>query len=303
MVRFLPYIIGLNLKRENSMKLVADLHMHTNYSDGTLNPTELARLAKAQGVDAVALTDHDTVGGIGELVAETNRLGLEAIVGVELSAKFSPGTLHILGYGFDPQGPIREKRQSFQKAREERNPLILDKLRELGMNLTLLEIKDIAGAKGQLGRPHIAKAMVSKGYVKDYEEAFNRFLTKGAPAYVPKATWSVKECIEMIHESGGLAVVAHPVQMRLQGLDLREKIRELAQMGLDGLEVLHPDHSPEDRERFAALAEEFGLLMTGGSDYHGAHKPHIQLGQGRPPYLFLEKLREDSKKFKGSGEV
>src|SRR5258708_17414882 len=144
------------------MKTVADLHTHTNHSDGTLNPTELARLAKAHGVDAVALTDHDTVTGIAELVEETNRLGLEAIPGVELSAKFFPGTLHILGYGFDPQGPIREKLVEFQKAREERNPKILEKLRELGMPLTLEEVREISKARGQLGRHQLAESLTSK---------------------------------------------------------------------------------------------------------------------------------------------
>ena len=274
------------------MKTVADLHMHTNHSDGTLNPTELARLAKAQGVDAVALTDHDTVTGIGELVAETNRLGLEAITGVELSAQYSPGTLHILGYGFDPEGPIREKLEKFQKARAERNPLILEKLGALGMPMTLEEVKEIGKAKGQVGRPHIAATMEAKGYVKSYKEAFDKYLTKGGPAYLPKAAWSASECIEMIHESGGVAVVAHPVQMKLQGMDLEAKVKELASLGLDGLEVIHPDHNAENQQRFARLAGEFGLLTTGGSDFHGDHKPGIQLGQGRPPYVFLEKLRE-----------
>jgi 3',5'-nucleoside bisphosphate phosphatase len=274
------------------MKSVADLHMHTNHSDGTLDPTALARLAKAQGVDAVALTDHDTVTGIGELTAETNRLGLEAMVGVELSAAFSPGTLHILGYGFDPQGPIAEKLVRFQKAREARNPRILEKLKEMGMPLTLEEVRDLALPKGQVGRPHIATALAAKGYVKNYEEAFDKYLSKGRPAYVSKTGFTAKECIDMIQGSGGAAVVAHPIQMKLQGMDLRNKIKELAEMGLDGLEVVHPDHKPEDQKRFTELAEEFELLTTGGSDFHGDHKPGVQLGQGRPPYIFLEKLRE-----------
>lgn len=281
------------------MKTVADLHMHTNHSDGTLNPTELARLAKAQGVDAVALTDHDTVTGIRELVEETNRLGLEALAGVELSANFNPGTLHILGYGFDPEGPLKEKLERFQKARAERNPRILEKLKSLGFPLALEEVREISHAQNQIGRPHIARAMETKGYVKSYKEAFDKYLTKGGPAYVPKAAWSAQECIEMLHESGGVAVVAHPIQMKLQGMELRAKIGELAEMGLDGLEVVHPDHKPEDREVFSRLADEFGLLTTGGSDFHGDHKPGIQLGQGRPPYENLERLRERIKKRKG----
>src|SRR6185369_15628353 len=121
-------------------------------------------------------------------------------------------------------------------------------------------------------------------------------LSKGKPAYVSKAGFTAKECLDLIHESGGAAVVAHPVQMRLQGMDLREKLKELAEMGLDGLEVIHPDHSPEDQRVFTALAADFGLLPTGGSDFHGDHKPGAQLGQGRPPYVFLEKLREKFKK-------
>jgi len=269
----------------------ADLHMHTNHSDGTLNPVELARLAKAQNLDAVALTDHDTVTGLAELVEEVNRLGIEAIPGVELSANFFPGTLHILGYGFDPHGPIRQKLEQFQKARAERNPQILEKLKTLGMVLTLEEVKKLSGAKNQIGRPHIAKAMEIKKYVASYEEAFDKYLTKGGPAYIRKTGWTAQECINLIHESGGVAVIAHPIQMKLQGMELREKLKELADMGMDGLEVVHPDHSPQDQTLFVRLAAELGLLPTGGSDFHGDHKPGVQLGQGRPPYAYLEALR------------
>ena len=274
------------------MSKVADLHMHTTHSDGTLTPVELARLAKEQKVDAVALTDHDTVSGIEELVEETSKLGLEAIPGVELSAAFGPGTLHILGYGFDPRGPIEGRLVQFQKAREERNPRILEKLKELGMPLTLEEVKTLSKATGQVGRPHIARALELKGYVASYAEAFDKFLSKGKPAYLSKAGLSAKDCVELIHESGGVAVVAHPVQMRLKGEELTAKIKELVALGMDGLEVIHPDHSPENQTLFSDLADEFSLFKTGGSDFHGAHKPGVQLGQGRPPYFFLEKMRD-----------
>jgi predicted metal-dependent phosphoesterase TrpH len=274
------------------MKTVADLHMHTNHSDGTLTPGELARLAREQAVDAVALTDHDTVSGLEDLIREAEREGLEVMPGIELSAKFSPGTLHILGYGFDFKGPIVQRLEIFQKARADRNPQILDKLKSYGMPLTMEEVKALSHAQGQIGRPHIAKAMEAKGYVESYEMAFRKYLTKGAPAYVTKASWEAGECIDMIHESGGVAVIAHPIQMKLQGMDLRDKVAELAQMGLDGLEVTHPDQKPEIQQTFRELAKEFGLLTTGGSDFHGQHKPGIQLGQGRPAYENLEKLRE-----------
>jgi 3',5'-nucleoside bisphosphate phosphatase len=278
----------------------ADLHMHTNHSDGTLNPVELARLAKAQNLDAVALTDHDTVTGLAELVEEVNQSGIEAVPGVELSANFFPGTLHILGYGFNPQGPIRQKLERFQKARAERNPQILEKLKTLGMPLTLEEVQKLSGAKNQIGRPHIAKVMEMKGYVESYEEAFDKYLTKGGPAYIRKAGWTAKECIDLIHESGGAAVIAHPIQMKLQGMELRAKLKELAEMGMDGLEVVHPDHSLRDQALFIRLAEELDLLPTGGSDFHGDHKPGVQLGQGRPPYAYLEALRGRMKRWQGS---
>jgi predicted metal-dependent phosphoesterase TrpH len=274
------------------MKTVADLHMHTTHSDGTLTPFELARLAREQAVDAVALTDHDTVSGLEDLIREAEKEGLEVLPGIELSARFSPGTLHLLGYGFDFMGPIAKKLEVFQTARAERNPLILQKLKELGMPLTLEEVKELSHAQGQVGRPHIAKALEAKGYVESYEVAFRKYLTKGAPAYVAKASWEAKECIDMIHDSGGAVVVAHPIQMKLQGGDLRAKVAELAEMGLDGLEVVHPDHKPQDKQVFRELAAEFSLLTTGGSDFHGKHKPGIQLGQGRPPYENLERLRE-----------
>jgi len=275
-----------------AMKTVADLHMHTNHSDGTLTPVELARLAREQAVDAVALTDHDTVSGLEDLIRQAEQEGLEVMPGIELSAKFSPGTLHILGYGFDFKGPIVQRLEQFQKARAERNPRILEKLKEMGMPLTMEEVKGLSQGKGQIGRPHIAKAMEAKGYVESYEMAFRKYLTKGAPAYVTKASWEAKECIDMIHESGGAAVIAHPIQMKLQGMDLKTKIAELVEMGLDGLEVTHPDHNAEFQQQLRVLAQEFGLLTTGGSDFHGQHKPGIQLGQGRPAYENLVKLRE-----------
>lgn len=272
------------------MNKAIDLHTHTIHSDGTVAPNVLINLAVHQSITALALTDHDTVDGIPEFQDQAKKAGIEAIAGVELSAQFSPGTLHILGYGFDINGSIRSKLLEFQKIRAERNPKIIEKLKKLGISITLDEVRFLSGAQGQIGRPHFATALVKKKYVDSYLDAFQKYLKKGAPAYVSKTLFTADECIQMIHESGGIAIIAHPIQMKLQGKVLHQQIQKLIQEGLDGIEIIHPDQDQNFQEILKKFAEQNNLVITGGSDFHGEHKPNIQLGQGRSPYELLEKI-------------
>ena len=256
-----------------------DLHMHTTHSDGQKTPRELFDLAKRKGLEIVAVTDHDTVDGFAECEGEAQRVGIRAIPGIELSAEYQPGTMHVLGYFLDAQAPSFAKPLAeVQQARRERNPMIIEKLRALGIDITLAEVVAASGG-GQVGRPHFASVLIEKGYAKDNEAAFERYLKKGAPAYVDKRRLTPADCIDMIHGAGGVAVVAHPVQLRAgDGAATRKVIRELADAGLDGIEVYHSSHGKSEVDLYKLLAGEHGLLATGGSDYHGPHHQHRDLG-------------------------
>lgn len=256
-----------------------DLHMHTTHSDGEKSPRELFDLAKRRGLAVVSVTDHDTVDGIEECQAEARRVGIRVIPGIELSADYQPGTMHVLGYFLDPRAaslatPLAE----VQQARRERNPMIIEKLRALGLDITLQEVVAVSGG-GQVGRPHFARVLVEKGYARDNEEAFEKYLKKGAPAYVDKRRLTPEDCIGMIHGAGGIAVLAHPVQLRAgDAAHTRKVVRGLAASGLDGIEVYHSSHGKSEVDLYGTLAGEHGLLVTGGSDYHGPQHQHRDLG-------------------------
>ncbi|MGC8763883.1 MAG: PHP domain-containing protein [Acidobacteriota bacterium] len=258
-----------------------DLHTHSTCSDGTFSPEELVRQAKAAGVTHLALTDHDTVEGVGAAARAAAEEGLAFLPGIEISAEFQPGTLHILGYGLDSlNGRLRGRLEEVQRWRRERNPKIVERLNELGMEVTLEEVAARAGGD-LVGRPHFAQTLLDKGYVKSRQEAFDRFLAKGRPAYVDKLRLSPRESIALIREAGGIAVLAHPLQLKIedpQALDAF--VGELSGLGLQGLECYYRNHTEEDEKRFLALARKYGLLVTGGSDFHGQNRPRIRLGTG-----------------------
>lgn len=257
-----------------------DLHMHTVHSDGTLTPTELIELAKRQGLSCVALTDHDTLSGVEEAQNAGRRAGIEVIAGVEISAVCEPGTMHILGYFIDPKSKkLQEKLEEIQEARRQRNPMIIEKLRALGIDITLPEVERESGGD-QLGRPHFARVLVQKGYVKDFEEAFEKYLTKGAPAYVDKRKLTGRDAIEMIEEAGGIASLAHPKLLKLDSTpaEFERKLDELKSDGLKGLEVYSSCQNKEEAARYKKTANRLGLFVTGGSDFHGANRPQVPLG-------------------------
>jgi predicted metal-dependent phosphoesterase TrpH len=283
------------------MKLI-DLHAHTTASDGALEPEGLVDLARETGLAAVAVTDHDTVDGAPRALAAGKESGTEVVPGVEISAEFNPGTMHMLGYFIDPEhpaltGPLFE----LQDARQRRNPRIVESLNNMGFGLTMDEVEQAAGG-GQVGRPHFARVMVDKGYAADVQEVFDKYLAKGGPAYVEKFRLTPEECISMIRRAGGLPVLAHPFTLRLEDGELADLVDRLKSEGLEGLEVLYSEHTPEMADKYLNLARRLELLPTGGSDYHGPSKPDVSLGRGMGdlavPYQFLDDMK---KRLEGGG--
>ncbi|MBN2244751.1 MAG: PHP domain-containing protein, partial [Candidatus Aminicenantes bacterium] len=258
-----------------------DLHIHSTASDGVLSPSEIVRYAKAKGLQAIAITDHDTIEGCKEGLAEGERIGFEVIPGIEISAEHFPGTMHILGFFLDIHHPFLNERLKFlQKARAERNPKIVEKLNGLGIDITFEEVLRASGG-GQVGRPHFANVLLEKKYVRSFQEAFDRFLKKGAPAYVEKFRFTSKEALHLINEAKGVAVLAHPKTLGMNGYSELEKlILQLVGEGLKGIEVYYPEHSAAEIAQYKTLAERYGLLSTGGTDYHGMEKNQLDIGVG-----------------------
>ena len=259
---------------------MVDLHMHSVYSDGTCTPAELVALAEEGGVAALALTDHDTVAGIPDLLAAAENSPVEIVPGIEISATCARGTMHILGYLIDPTSAVLlEKIKKMQRGRDQRNQEILKKLNKLGYVLQWSEIEQQAG-KDVVGRPHIAAALLQRGYVKTRKAAFDLLLAKGRPAYADRYHFSPQESIEMIHAAGGAAVLAHPATLALKDKALKQMLEELKGYGLDGVETYYSSHRPDQIAKFAQWGEELGLICTGGSDFHGANTPDIKVGTG-----------------------
>lgn len=269
-----------------------DLHTHSAFSDGTFTPADLVRYAKEKGLRAIALTDHDCVDGVEEAISTGGEIGVDVIPGLELSAEFPEGIMHLVGLFVDRSSlPFLRQLAVLQAARRERNPKIVRKLQELGFEITYNEVAAAAGG-GQVGRPHFARVLMEKGYVRTIGEAFEKYVGDGRPACVKKAQFSPEECIALIHEAGGAAVLAHPSTLRLPDGKVGSLFERLVQAGLDGLEVYYSGYSHEEILRYERLAAEWRLAKTGGSDFHGANKPHIDLGALRIPYSLLDDLRQ-----------
>ncbi len=257
-----------------------DLHIHSMFSDGTYTPTEIAHLAHKRGLTAISLTDHDTLAGIAELITAVEPFQIEAIPGIELSVVHGENHFHLLGYFVDHlDRELHKKIDVLQKARSLRNEGIVAKLNGFGIDITMDEINSISPI-GQTGRPHIAEILCRKGVVKDLNTAFSRYLKKGAGAYVSRFVYSAAEAIEMIKSSGGLAVLAHPVQDRQSFQHLSATIDDLAELGLDGLEVYYPSHSFAVRKKLKEIAKRHDMIISGGSDYHGRIRPGTDLAGG-----------------------
>lgn len=262
-----------------------DLHMHSHYSDGVHAPSVLVDLAKWKGVSAIALSDHDSLDGFPELEASARAAGVEVITGVELSCEHAGRDLHVLGYGVDPtHAGLQDSLRGFRASREQRGERIVELLRGHGIELDFDRVLAKA-AGGALGRPHIAEALLEAGYVADHAEAFAKFIGEGGPAYVEKYKMGPAEAVANIHAARGLAFVAHP------GHYLDDSFAELLEHDFDGVEVFHPYHRPAMVERLLGIARDRGLLISGGSDFHGfAGRDNL----GEPPvsYALLERIRE-----------
>ncbi|MFA5110047.1 MAG: PHP domain-containing protein [Desulfobaccales bacterium] len=277
------------------MKLI-DLHVHSTASDGSFPPAEVVRQAKAGGLAAMALTDHDTVDGLAEAVAAGDREGVEVIPGVEISAQCPGGTMHILGLFVDYHNGLLDQRLAVLKqARIDRNPQIIAKLNALNIPITMARVEEISGG-GQVGRPHIARALMEAGYVSSIQQAFDIYLRMGGKAYVSKFRFPPAEALTMIREAKGIPVLAHPFTLGLgSAFALKNLLIELKGQGLAGIEVFYSEHTPEQEALYLKLARELDLLVTGGSDYHGLNKPEITLGsmpsQEKLTYNLVEALK------------
>ena len=247
--------------------MASDLHMHPTYSDGRLTPEELVAAAKDAGLRYMAITDHDTVGGIGHLY-ETGMYpckSIRIIPGIEFSAHHPLREIHILGYNIDIfYGPLVDKLNDITEARWTRFSEMVAKLQQLGYDVSETEVLTLAGASKSISRSHIGRVLVKKGYFPSIREAFDALLAKGQPAYVPHYRLEVREIVDLVKAAGGTPVLAHP---KLVGDDAL--VERICQSGIEGLECFYPRHNEEDTQRYLAMADRYGLLVSGGSDYHG----------------------------------
>ncbi len=292
--------------------MFCDLHAHSTASDGTIPPEHLPIVAQQMGLAAMALTDHDTTAGLLACAAECEALGIAFVPGIEVSAQLSAvkhppgqspapdedevrGTLHMLGLFVRHDDPgLLAIHKGMVEARDGRNAHIVTRLQELGVRIEYAEVEEHARLRNSdvIGRPHIAEVLVSRGYAKSVQDAFKRYLGQGAAAYVRRDRLDPADAIDAIHQAGGVAVLAHPVQMGCPSEDELELcVKRLKLLGLDGMETRHCDHTPADVKRFERLVKDYDLLPSGGSDYHGARK-RVALGSQRVPMSVYENLRQ-----------
>lgn len=269
-----------------------DLHLHSTHSDGTLSPAEIVAMAAQKGLCAIAITDHDTVSGISEAQRAGRQMQVCVVSGVELSVKSADGFFHLLGYGFDHTDPgLAATLQDLQRSRMARNMMILDRLRQLGIAVTLEELK--AESKiGQIGRPHIATVLIKKGLVTSIDQAFDQYLKRGKPAYVSRDILGLSEAIALLKGAGGKAVLAHPVQIGYSIQKIKALLKKMKGAGLAGLETYYPSQQGRIQRQLSKIAGELDLLETGGSDYHGDIRANTSMaGSGRleiPDELFYK---------------
>ncbi|AEF83288.1 PHP domain-containing protein [Leadbettera azotonutricia] len=258
-----------------------DLHTHSTASDGSLSPQALVEEASKRGLTALALTDHDTINGLGEAEKTARKLGLHFIPGIELQIEWnqeSGGEFHLLGLGIrQPSPAFLEAVASLAKGREERNLEILERMHELSIDATYEEIRALSGGHS-VGRPHFAAILVQRKIVKNREQAFRRYLGRGKPLYAPKKGLEFDKIVPLIKESGGIAVLAHPMSLFVAWGRLPELVKNLKERGLDGLEAWHPTAKPRSCKRLEELGKTLGLYITAGSDFHGEARPDRRLG-------------------------
>lgn len=270
-----------------------DLHTHSTFSDGTFTPLQLVKYAEEKGLKAFAITDHDTTEGIKE--AKSIETNVEVISGVEISTRYDKKEIHIVGlYVNENDADLNKQLKYYREKRVTRNFEILEKLNSLGVDITIDDVKESCTGD-VISRAHIAKALVSKGFVGSYTEAFDRYLGDNKCAYVPRETLNYEESMELITKAGGVPVLAHPLLYKMSDTNLENMMVKLRQKGLKAVEVYYSTHSNSDTQHVMAMANRVGLIYSGGSDFHGATKPKIDIGTGMGklavPYEILEKIR------------
>jgi len=264
-----------------------DLHIHSNCSDSPLAPAEIVRLAEEKGLKAIAVTDHDSIAGVKEATEKGAEVGIEVVSGVELSVSDGASDIHILGYLVDyADEDFKNELERFKKARFERVKKILAKLKDLEVDIELESVLKIA-ENGSLGRPHVAEALLNSGYVDTFEEAFRRYIGHRSPAYVPKMLLSPGDAFRIVERAGGISVLAHPGTVQRDDL-----IPEFVELGMKGIEVWHPKHDRGSVRYYMELAKRYGLIVTGGSDFHGFRTANACIGSERVPYSVLISLKQ-----------
>nr|WP_317359220.1 PHP domain-containing protein [uncultured Tyzzerella sp.] len=261
-----------------------DLHTHSTYSDGTYSPQELITLAYEKGLKAIAITDHDTIDGINYAKDRAKELNIELINGIEFSADYKGIEIHILGYFLDITNKnLLALLKELEKTREKRNLELIEKLNNIGVNISLDYVKSLS-SYGLITKAHFATALLKKGYVKNRNEAFSLYLGKGKPAYVQRVLISYKEAINFILDAKGIPVLAHPIIYKMSEKDLDIAIKDLKNNGLCGIECYYPSNTLNQTNFLICLAKKYNLKITGGSDFHGENRPNVSLGN-----IFLEK--------------
>ena len=259
---------------------MVDLHVHSNVSDGSDPPERLVELAVEAGLSAFALTDHDRQDGVAVAAKKAALAGIGIVPGVEISCEHK-GTMHMLVYFLEPgEGPLQDELGRLQRARDTRNERLVARLAELGLPVTMEELQEEAGGTGA-GRPHVAAILVRKGYASSVQDAFDKFLAKGQPAYMEKERLAPRQAIALALQSGALPVLAHPLSLGLSPAGTASAVAELADAGLAGLEAIYGRYDQGQRADLAVMAAQNGLAVTGGSDYHGTYKPDLRVGKGR----------------------
>lgn len=281
--------MNINKNNDNNDKLI-DLHVHSSASDGTLAPAQVVKLAYGKGLAAMALTDHDTVMGVEEALSVP--LPIEIIPGIELSAGYGDGDIHILGLYIEYKSEKLIKiSEDVIKERDWRNEKMAKNLSDAGIDITVDKIRKISGADGVITRAHFARFLVESGYACDKNEAFAKYLASDTPYFVKRQYLSPEECISTILECGGFPILAHPMLYKLPRPELEELTARLKKAGLAGIEAIYSTYTPEEELYVRSLADRFGLYITGGSDFHGSNKPDIDIGTGRGnlaiPYSLL----------------
>ena len=269
------------------MKNYADLHIHTDFSDGSLSPEQVVDEARRCGLSAIGITDHDEVGGIGPAIWTGHSCGIEIVPGVELTSGCNGREVHFLGYLINHNNrELREKLKFFRYHRFKRMEKMVERLKGLGVNIYMEAVRRLAG-HGSLGRLHLARVLYQQKEVGTVQEAFDRYIGMGKPAYVEKPRLGIEEAFDLITLAGGVAVLAHPKLARVD-----KSIPDMVRLGLHGIEAYYSKHTPEDTDRYLKIAKEHDLLVTGGSDCHGVIKDSKLMGSVKLPYHYLDTLRE-----------